>query len=53
MNVRSLEDTPFWLIGRLLVPARKRRAACEAAGKHHPVLVDLGRSKVCYECGTW
>lgn len=48
-----VEHSPLWLLGRLFIPARYRRAACEQSGRHHPVLVDMGRSKRCMECGTW
>lgn len=48
-----IEHSPLWLLGRLLIPAKYRRAACEVSGRHRPELVDLGRTKVCPECGTW
>jgi len=51
--VDRVEASHFWFLGRLFIPSRVRRRACEARGAHHPVLVDLGRRKICFSCGTW
>jgi hypothetical protein len=51
--IDRIERSPFWLIGRLLIPRRRRRAACIARGTHHPKLIDLGYRKMCFRCGTW
>ncbi len=47
-----IEASRLWVLGRLLIPASRRRAACVARGEHRPVLVDLGRDKVCGGCGA-
>ncbi len=30
-----------------------RRRRCEQAGTHRPVLIDLGRRKLCMNCCAW
>jgi hypothetical protein len=40
------------LLVRLFLPKRAKRQ-CVAAGMHKPVLIDLGRSKLCMNCGQW
>lgn len=38
---------------RVLMPASVRRRRCEAAGQHRPVLIDMGKRKLCMRCATW
>lgn len=53
-----VEHSPLWFLGRILIPARYRRRACEKSGRHRILRgnqdmndVILGRFK-CRECGT-
>lgn len=50
--VDAIERSPFWLFGRIFIPGRIRRRACIAREEHHLELVDVGRNKVCFRCGT-
>lgn len=43
---------PPSLLVRLFMPKRALRQ-CEAAGLHHPVLIDMGMRKLCFNCGQW
>lgn len=51
--VTRVERGPFWVLGRIFIPRATRRAACERRGEHELELVDMGRSKLCWRCGTW
>lgn len=51
--IAAIEASRIWWLGRLLLPGRFRKRACESRNAHAPVLVDLGRRKSCPNCGTW
>lgn len=51
--VDRIERGPLWLLGRILIPSRVRARACTRRGEHAPKLVDVGRAKVCWNCGAW
>lgn len=51
--VDRIEAGPLWVLGRLFMPSRVRAAACVRRGQHRPELIDLGRAKICRNCGAW
>lgn len=51
--VDRIEASRLWILGRLFIPGPVRADACHRRGEHRPELVDLGRMKVCRNCGAW
>lgn len=51
--VSLIERSPLWPLGRLLIPGPIRAEACHRRGQHKPELTDLGRIKICPNCGAW
>lgn len=50
--ITRLQRGPFWFLA-VLIPKSRRRQACVARAEHKPELIDMGRSKICWKCGTW